>query len=731
MAKTLNDLQIIILVTLLTLIFVFIPAMNETPFRIVLGLFMVLFAVGYSLIAVLFPRKDDIDLVERFVLSIGLSIAVTPLIGLALNFSPFGIRLIPVIVSVSSLTIALSILAWFRRTSVEEENRFSVNVIRNNIFEHAKDCFAKLNEERIGIKFIAVVSFIFIISALWLIKNSPATGYEISIYKAIPLVWIFLIGSVIGGLGIIVHQAFTERKSNYWLIGFLILIFTNFVILSMHALRGYLFYASNDHMGHLYEAGYTISTGHFWTGDLHPIIVIYISEISEICGICPEEIGRYLPAFLSVFFMMVCMYLFAREVLPNKKQVLIAAAACFPLFFNCLQVQVYSHAFAVFLFPLILYLYFKIMNRDSWEFRLLFIILLLLLPYSHPSAEVTLIFLFVIMELARIIYEKTVYGPEKSVKIMLNPVLISFTTFFMWISSSFIFGVAVSSIWASLFEPYEAHVVKDTLEVMSRLEWIDIIEYNLKMFGDSLAYIILGAIAGGIIIRKVMKRKQNVKYLFILFVFFLMSIAIEYILAVGVGIVQMGRVLNLLYLLTVAPVLVGFVLYELFKNKKKALAITAVVIILASIFTVGVFSVYHSPWTFSPSWHITNMDMKGSEWFHEHSNSTLEFDAMGVDPSLMWGTVGLIPAHFDYSYHGTLGESLAKDSYAVINERCKLANVDPMMLKTRLAIRSGWGFDEDDFDKLENDPSVAKLYSNGEFDTFLVYSSNMQGVRER
>ena len=187
--------------------------------------------------------------------------------------------------------------------------------------------------------------------------------------------------------------------------------------------------------------------------------------------------------------------------------------------------------------------------------------------------------------------------------------------------------------------------------------------------------------------------------------------------------------LNHLYRMTVAPVLVGFVLYELFKNKKRAVAITAVAIIIALTFSVSLFSVYHSPWTFSPSWHITNMDMEGSEWFSAHKNSTLEFDGMG-NP-LVVGKIGLIPAHFNYSSHKTLGESLAQDCSAIVNKHCKSVNADHMVAKTRINMVSGWRFDEEDFDRLECDPSVAKLYSKGEFDTFLAYSRNIREVRER
>ena len=52
-----------------------------------LGLAMVLFLPGYTQIAALFSRKDDLDGIERIALSFGLSIAVVPLIGLGLNLS--------------------------------------------------------------------------------------------------------------------------------------------------------------------------------------------------------------------------------------------------------------------------------------------------------------------------------------------------------------------------------------------------------------------------------------------------------------------------------------------------------------------------------------------------------------------------------------------------------------------------------------------------------------------
>jgi len=82
---------------------------------------LVLFLPGYSLIAALFPRKDDLDGIERIALSFGLSIAITPLLGLALDYTPFGIRLFPVLIVLSVFTVSLALGAYVRRSKIPEE----------------------------------------------------------------------------------------------------------------------------------------------------------------------------------------------------------------------------------------------------------------------------------------------------------------------------------------------------------------------------------------------------------------------------------------------------------------------------------------------------------------------------------------------------------------------------------------------------------------------------------
>ena len=115
-------------IMLFCILFVLTPLLNETPMRLALTLLLVLFLPEYSLIAALFPRKGDLDGINRIALSFGLSIAVVPLLGLALNYTPFGIRLVPILIVLSIFTVSLAVIAYLRRQWLPEGDRFVVEI---------------------------------------------------------------------------------------------------------------------------------------------------------------------------------------------------------------------------------------------------------------------------------------------------------------------------------------------------------------------------------------------------------------------------------------------------------------------------------------------------------------------------------------------------------------------------------------------------------------------------
>lgn len=117
---------ILILVCCLTLFLFPVAAFSEGPLRIALGLICLLFFPGYALISALFPRQGTLSLLERAVLGIGLSIAIVPLIGLGLNYTPWGIRLNPILIAVASFIFAAALAGIIRQQLMPAEQRFAI-----------------------------------------------------------------------------------------------------------------------------------------------------------------------------------------------------------------------------------------------------------------------------------------------------------------------------------------------------------------------------------------------------------------------------------------------------------------------------------------------------------------------------------------------------------------------------------------------------------------------------
>lgn len=138
-----GDLLAAVGLTLALNVAVFAPVLRDTPLRIPLGFLFVCLVPGYVVVAALFPERfrgerdarggggqtgtagaDGVTVTERLLLSVGLSVVVVPAIAYAWNFTPWGIRLVPVLLSTSVFTVGLAGLAALRRRRLPEDAQF-------------------------------------------------------------------------------------------------------------------------------------------------------------------------------------------------------------------------------------------------------------------------------------------------------------------------------------------------------------------------------------------------------------------------------------------------------------------------------------------------------------------------------------------------------------------------------------------------------------------------------
>ena len=166
-----KDLIVIAVWMLLAVLSIYVPFINETFIRVIFIVPVILFIPGYVLIAALFPEKKSIDGIERFALSVGLSIAVVPLIVLVLNYTPFGIRLNPIVISLVLFTLIMMIITLYRRARLSDEEKFAVPfekvkpALKEELFPKNQGKFDKaLSIILIAAVIVAAVTTVFVIA---------------------------------------------------------------------------------------------------------------------------------------------------------------------------------------------------------------------------------------------------------------------------------------------------------------------------------------------------------------------------------------------------------------------------------------------------------------------------------------------------------------------------------------------------------------------------------------
>jgi hypothetical protein len=115
---------VIIALSILTTISVITLSNEAYPIvyvRNILGAVFIIFLPGYTFIKALFPTSvpietgiENLNKIERIVLSIFLSISLVVILGLVLNYTPWAIRLMPVTLSLLTLTVVFATIAVIR-----------------------------------------------------------------------------------------------------------------------------------------------------------------------------------------------------------------------------------------------------------------------------------------------------------------------------------------------------------------------------------------------------------------------------------------------------------------------------------------------------------------------------------------------------------------------------------------------------------------------------------------
>jgi hypothetical protein len=182
------------------------------------------------------------------------------------------------------------------------------------------------------------------------------------------------------------------------------------------------------------------------------------------------------------------------------------------------------------------------------------------------------------------------------------------------------------------------------------------------------------------------------------------------------------------------PIFAAFTFYIMLQKVNfRKLVNSSILFILISTSALSIASLFPSTFVEQPNLQVTTMDMTGMKWFIEKKDYGIRCVFISLPPSRFSDVIigydvthrqrlditdsgEPVSDHFGYSQYYSLGTQYPKDNYLT------MTRTDRTVYTT--VWKNVGRFDNTDFDKLERDFTVNKLYSNSEMDVYYITTAS-------
>jgi len=590
------------------------------------------------------------------------------------------------------------------------------------------------------VKILSIISFSFIsLVLIILILSSPADGYELSIYQAYPLYfWFFIVGAVILSISSLFIYSIYEIKGNSWLCGLLPLIFVYFIFLLLPIFRGYALYGRGGadvltHIGHMKTI---VTTGHLFDENIYPITHILHVTLKFI-GIPFEKAVTFVPSFFSIIYLFFILLL-AKIISKNFHHAIFVLAFSSPLLFSFFHTCIHPFIICLYVVPLLIYSFHKREDMKSKaEFSFIIVLLSILIVFFHPLMTLILVMILVMFGFSEIIFKLIVKSDvNTNFKKNINVILIVILSFLAWYLSFHLIQNLFEKILIQFRESIAISYTK-TLDT-AQISIFQIINLIIYKYGAISVYILIALICAAIVFKKSFSKK---------------SILLEFLYGAQVILgASLGGIFLLSYLIVADPirafiyailisaVFAGLILYKKIKKIKmsslrkpvKIFIICFVILIVLGSSVLCILNVYPSPITSSTNPQMSHMEKNGLEFFllnkaPEIPTASFGFSfkindyIFGIDKALKTrygNTFSLeLPSRFGYMGNESLQAIFNYNkTYIIITEFNRVGY--------KVLPRNTWAiahrYMEEDFERLNRDFSVDKIFDNNEFETMLI-----------
>jgi hypothetical protein len=585
--------------------------------------------------------------------------------------------------------------------------------------------------ERVA-KTLAIVALVAVGAAALVAWNSPATGYESSIYRSTPvLVWIGIGTAFACGTAIAVFTAYGgESVSSRWILGLICIFLATALVLSLHVVRGYAFWQANgDPASHVGVIRALVEAGTLEGTNKYPVLHVLAAQVHFVTGLEIEYIGKVLPLVFALVGK-VFVYLWAVALFRSGRAVVMMTLAG-SMLVGGWYLNLTPNHMGNLLFPMFLYAASSTVGpeRRTGLFPLL-LLFIVLLPVLHPVPAFAFLFVMATLWLPRwglqmVGWIRQLPRPWPLVNWSITSLLAVWTV--AWISNFRDW----EGLWRSLLEASGGAIARnlDMARLASGLGY-NVTAYFLRNYFDLLFFGLAALFAVPLVLRAVRSSANEDRLLGMYGP--LATVSFLFLLTYFVDFSGLARTTT--YLVLFAVPFSGFLLATVFPvrvTSRRWIAAAAAVTLVGFSF-MGVMRVYPSQYIQEYNPHLTYSESDGMDWFFQRARNGV-LSGLTVAPGRMTAYLysttyerdvryypvsltgdAMVPHHFGYDQFSRVGCSYAEGAYLVLTavDRSLYTEVWPELAHIRFTVS--------DFASLEGDHSLDKLYVNGGLDVWCV-----------
>lgn len=585
------------------------------------------------------------------------------------------------------------------------------------------------------------VGFGLLAAAVAVAYNTPATGYELSIYTSTPLVfWVGTAGALLVSVVVVFSRLDGPAQSLGVVLGGLSML----TVVSTPIIRGYHYMGTTDSLSHL---GTTrdINQGMFdFAANRYPTVHTLGSMVADITGSTVEH-----SLLVVVVVFMCCFFVFVPLVirtLTNDSRLayigMFAGLLLLPL--NHVSPSTYIHptSQALMYIPVLLFLFVLVYKGTTRTYSVLFMLVSTMFVMLHLQQAANLVVFFGTIALLQIAHS-SFGGQRLSVgqKPVYSVVFVFGLLFWLWVQRVEAFWNAVAAMVVIPFTETTPAETTATRNVSLEAVGGSLTEVFLKLFSVQLLFSIFAAVLMAAVVLRVVgfplfgsfqetltRNSETERTLLAYVTGGFVAVFAVFGIYIGGGISDqyfrhIGTIMVLVTIL--ATIAVGRVMLSLGRRTSGRTARVCTVVLLVVVLAASFPVVFGSPYFYSPSEQVTEQQMSGYETTFENQADGMVFSEVRSSTS-RYGNAILGRAIPEAAYYPEDSDDPgAPDHFAdqALRTHYDQRTYLPVTEADRTrdpVLWAGFRFSHDDFRYLDAEPGIDKVQSNNGYDLYLV-----------